>query len=131
VEPSYKPGVTLGDLNPSLPVRHRGHPRSAAGLRKADPGYSMHDAVLTGIETRTSSPIRIKRDDHTLQSLNTKGCTRPVKGPVMPAASCRRPSTASAWPKRWRWIWWRRPDSGRPAKRRSGDPGRRFVCGLK
>jgi uncharacterized FAD-dependent dehydrogenase len=33
----------------------------------------MHDAVLTGIETRTSSPIRIKRDDHTLQSLNTKG----------------------------------------------------------
>ncbi|MNW02070.1 hypothetical protein D3C71_1978010 [compost metagenome] len=33
----------------------------------------MHDAVLTGVETRTSSPIRIKRDNETLQSINTKG----------------------------------------------------------
>jgi hypothetical protein len=33
----------------------------------------MHDAVLTGVETRTSSPIRIKRDDHSLQSVNTRG----------------------------------------------------------
>ena len=32
-----------------------------------------HDAVLTGLETRTSSPIRIKRRDDTLQSLNTRG----------------------------------------------------------
>jgi uncharacterized FAD-dependent dehydrogenase len=36
-------------------------------------GYDMADAVLTGVETRTSSPIRIKRDDETFQSLNTKG----------------------------------------------------------
>jgi uncharacterized FAD-dependent dehydrogenase len=74
VEPSYKPGVKLGDLNPSLPSY------AIEAIREALPaferqirGYSMHDAVLTGIETRTSSPIRIKRDDHTLQSLNTKG----------------------------------------------------------
>jgi hypothetical protein len=33
----------------------------------------MHDAVLTGVETRTSSPVRIRRDDHSLQSINTRG----------------------------------------------------------
>ncbi|MNX45038.1 hypothetical protein D3C86_755400 [compost metagenome] len=33
----------------------------------------MHDAVLTGVETRTSSPVRIKRDNETLQSINTQG----------------------------------------------------------
>ena len=36
-------------------------------------GFDMADAVLTGVETRTSSPIRIKRDNETLQSVNTKG----------------------------------------------------------
>jgi hypothetical protein len=36
-------------------------------------GYYKEDAVLTGVETRTSSPIRIKRNDGDLQSLNTRG----------------------------------------------------------
>jgi uncharacterized FAD-dependent dehydrogenase len=36
-------------------------------------GFAMHDAVLTGVETRTSSPIRIKRNDDDLESLNTRG----------------------------------------------------------
>ncbi|HSF71663.1 MAG TPA: hypothetical protein VLA25_05175, partial [Methylotenera sp.] len=36
-------------------------------------GYDLADGILTGVETRTSSPIRIKRDDETLQSINTKG----------------------------------------------------------
>ncbi|HZX29082.1 MAG TPA: hypothetical protein VFF16_18550, partial [Telluria sp.] len=36
-------------------------------------GYYSEDAVLTGVETRTSSPIRIKRRDDDLQSLNTRG----------------------------------------------------------
>ena len=36
-------------------------------------GFAMDDAVLTGVETRTSSPIRITRDDDSLQSLNTRG----------------------------------------------------------
>jgi len=74
VTPSYKPGVKLGDLNPSLPDY------AITAIREALPafdkqirGYSMHDAVLTGVETRTSSPIRIKRHDDTLQSLNTRG----------------------------------------------------------
>ncbi|WDZ96156.1 NAD(P)/FAD-dependent oxidoreductase [Herbaspirillum sp. WKF16] len=74
VEPSYKPGVKWGDLNPSLPKYAIDAIREALpAFDKQIRGYSMHDAVLTGIETRTSSPIRIKRDDQTLQSLNTRG----------------------------------------------------------
>ena len=74
VVPSYKPGITLTDLAQILPEF------AVTALREAFPafdkqikGYFKHDAVLTGLETRTSSPIRIKRDDHSLQSLNTKG----------------------------------------------------------
>ena len=73
VEPSYKPGVALGDLHAALP----GYAIEA--LREALPvfgrkikGFDMHDAVLTGVETRTSSPIKIGRGDN-LQSLNTAG----------------------------------------------------------
>ena len=35
-------------------------------------GFAMYDAVLTGVETRSSAPIRIVRDEETLQSINTK-----------------------------------------------------------
>ncbi|HGY9627829.1 TPA: NAD(P)/FAD-dependent oxidoreductase [Pseudomonas putida] len=73
VEPSYKPGVTLGDLAPSLPDF------AIEAIREALPafdrqikGYNLHDAVLTGIETRTSSPVRITRGAD-YQSLNLKG----------------------------------------------------------
>ncbi|RFP08927.1 MULTISPECIES: NAD(P)/FAD-dependent oxidoreductase [unclassified Duganella] len=74
VVPSYKPGVHLTDLATILPEF------AVSALREAFPafdkqvkGYFKHDAVLTGLETRTSSPIRIKRRDDTLQSLNTRG----------------------------------------------------------
>lgn len=74
VEPSYKPGVKLGDLAPSLPDY------AIEAIREALPafgkqirGFDRKDAVLTGIETRTSSPVRIKRNDETLQSVNTRG----------------------------------------------------------
>jgi uncharacterized FAD-dependent dehydrogenase len=57
VEPSYKPGVKLGDLSTALPDY------AISALREALPafdrqirGFNMHDAVLTGVETRTSSP---------------------------------------------------------------------------
>jgi hypothetical protein len=74
VLPSYKPGVKLGDLNPSLPSYAIDAIREAlTAFDKQIKGFSMPDAVLTGIETRTSSPIRIKRDDRTLQSINTRG----------------------------------------------------------
>ncbi|SHL81187.1 NAD(P)/FAD-dependent oxidoreductase [Rhodanobacter sp. OK091] len=73
VQPSYKPGVTLGKLDSTLPDY------AIAAIREALPaferqirGYAMHDAILTGVETRTSSPVRITRDD-SLQSLNTRG----------------------------------------------------------
>ena len=74
VLPSYKPGVKLGSLNTVLPDY------AIVAIREALPafdkqikGFSMHDAVLTGVETRTSSPVRIRRHDDSLQSINTRG----------------------------------------------------------
>lgn len=73
VEPSYKPGVTLGDLSTCLPAYAIEAIREALpAFDKKIKGFAMHDAVLTGIETRTSSPIRIKRGKD-YQSLNTTG----------------------------------------------------------
>ncbi|HEX7633692.1 MAG TPA: NAD(P)/FAD-dependent oxidoreductase [Noviherbaspirillum sp.] len=73
VLPSYKPGVHLTDLAPSLPDYAIEAIREALpAFDKQIKGYAMHDAVLTGVETRTSSPVRIKRKDN-FQSLNTKG----------------------------------------------------------
>ncbi|CAN7467876.1 NAD(P)/FAD-dependent oxidoreductase [Polaromonas sp. LjRoot131] len=73
ITPSYKPGVTLGDLSPALPAY------AIAAMREAFPvfgkkikGFDTHDAVLTGVETRTSSPIRISRGED-LQSVNVRG----------------------------------------------------------
>ncbi len=73
VIPSYKPGVKLGDLHPSLP------PYAIEAMREAFPafgrkikGFDRHDAVLTGVETRTSSPLRITRGED-YQSLNVRG----------------------------------------------------------
>ncbi len=73
VQPSYKPGVHLGDLNSSLPRYAIDAIREALpAFDKQIRGYAMQDAVLTGVETRTSSPIRIKRNE-LFQSLNVKG----------------------------------------------------------
>jgi uncharacterized protein len=73
VLPSYKPGVHLGDLNSSLPDYAIEAIREALpAFDKQIKGFAMHDAVLTGVETRTSSPIRIKRNDG-FQSINTSG----------------------------------------------------------
>jgi uncharacterized FAD-dependent dehydrogenase len=73
VVPSYRPGVTPTDLSSCLPDY------AIAAIREALPafgrqikGFDQHDAVLTGVETRTSSPIRIQRDEN-FQSLNTPG----------------------------------------------------------
>lgn len=73
VVPSYKPGVTPTDLSRCLPDF------VVEAIREALPvfgrqikGYDMEDGVMTGVETRTSSPINIKRDA-TFQSINTKG----------------------------------------------------------
>ncbi|MCX7097535.1 MAG: NAD(P)/FAD-dependent oxidoreductase [Methylococcales bacterium] len=73
VLPSYTPGVRLGDLSDALPEY------AITAIREALPafdkkikGFAMADAVLTGVETRTSAPIRIKRNEH-YQSINTQG----------------------------------------------------------
>ncbi|HTK34287.1 MAG TPA: NAD(P)/FAD-dependent oxidoreductase [Caulobacteraceae bacterium] len=73
VVPSYRPGVTPTDLACCLPDF------VVAALREAlpvfgrqIPGYDHPDAMLTGVETRTSSPVRIPRGKD-LQSLNTVG----------------------------------------------------------
>ena len=74
VVPSYKPGIKLGSLAEALPAY------AIEAIREAIPefnkkirGFSMKDAIFTGVETRTSSPIRIKRDDVSFESINTRG----------------------------------------------------------
>jgi len=73
VLPSYKPGVHLGSLDSALPAY------AVEAMREALPafgrkikGFDMPDAVLTGVETRTSSPLRIPRGED-YQSLNVRG----------------------------------------------------------
>ena len=73
VVPSYKPGLKFTDLSKTLP------PFAIAAIREAIPafekkikGFSAKDATLTGVETRTSSPVSIKRG-RDFQSISTKG----------------------------------------------------------
>lgn len=73
VIPSYTPGVRLCDLGTSLPdFAIEALKEAIPAFEKQIRGFAMHDAILTGVETRTSSPIRIKRND-AFQSLNTRG----------------------------------------------------------
>ena len=74
VTPSYTPGVTLTNLESALPEFANSAIREAIpAFAKKIHGFDLSDGLLTGVETRTSSPIRIKRNDETLQSINTKG----------------------------------------------------------
>ncbi|WP_019677654.1 NAD(P)/FAD-dependent oxidoreductase [Arsukibacterium perlucidum] len=73
VKPSYTPGITLTDLSKVLPDF------AIAAIREAIPafdrqirGFAKADGLLTGVETRTSSPICIKRGND-YQSINVKG----------------------------------------------------------
>jgi len=73
VTPSYQPGVHLTDISGCVPDY------AAEAIREALPaferqirGYALEDAVLTAVETRTSSPIRIRRGQD-YQSVNTRG----------------------------------------------------------
>jgi uncharacterized FAD-dependent dehydrogenase len=73
VNPSYKPGVKPTDLSTALPDYVIEAIREALPeLDKKIKGFAMHDAVLTGVETRTSSPIRVRRKDD-YQSVNVDG----------------------------------------------------------
>jgi uncharacterized FAD-dependent dehydrogenase len=73
VKPSFQPGIKLVDLSKALPAF------AVAAIREAIPafnrkikGFAKDDALLTGVETRTSAPISIKRDVH-YESVNTQG----------------------------------------------------------
>ncbi|MDR3212544.1 MAG: NAD(P)/FAD-dependent oxidoreductase [Azoarcus sp.] len=73
VAPSYKPGVRYTNLASALPDYAIAAIREAIpAFARQIPGFDMHDAVLTGVETRTSSPLRIRRGDD-LQSVNVRG----------------------------------------------------------
>lgn len=73
VQPSYQPGIRLGDLSKALPEFAIEAIREAIpAFNKKIKGFAMNEAILTGVETRTSSPICIKRDKD-FQNLNTKG----------------------------------------------------------
>jgi uncharacterized protein len=74
VSPSYKPGIHLTDLAKALPDY------AIEAIREAMPafdrklkGFGRPDAIFTGVETRTSSPVRVRRNDDDYQSLNTRG----------------------------------------------------------
>ena len=73
VAPSYQPGIKLGDLAACLPAFVLDAIREALPVfGRQLPGYDHADVVMTGVETRTSSPVRITRGPD-LQSLNTRG----------------------------------------------------------
>ncbi len=74
VQPSYKPGVKLTDLTGLLPEYCNVALREAIpAFNKKIDGFAHEDATLTAVETRTSSPICIKRDRVNYQSINTQG----------------------------------------------------------
>ncbi|MBY0333622.1 MAG: hypothetical protein K2X49_23435 [Acetobacteraceae bacterium] len=73
VAPSYRPGVRPADLSRCLPAFVVAAMREALPAFEAQiPGFARADAVMTGVETRTSSPVRIGRGEG-FESLNTRG----------------------------------------------------------
>ena len=70
VEPSYKPGVTLCNLNNLFPEFVNSTLKE--GLIYFDSklsGFAHPDSILTGVETRTSSPVRILRDENLVSNI--------------------------------------------------------------
>jgi uncharacterized FAD-dependent dehydrogenase len=74
VQGSYQPGLSFGSLEGCLPTFVLEAIREALPtFSRRIPGYAMAGALLTGVETRTSSPLRLPRDPATFESLNTAG----------------------------------------------------------
>jgi uncharacterized FAD-dependent dehydrogenase len=74
IKPTYMPGVTFANLNEILPefVSHT----LKEGLTELDRklhGFADNDAIMTGVETRSSSPVQITRDKETMNSINIQG----------------------------------------------------------
>ncbi len=69
IEPTYKPGVTLSNLNELFPAYiNEAMRESIMELDKKLKGFGAKDAILTAVETRTSSPVQITRNNETLES---------------------------------------------------------------
>ena len=100
IRPTYRPGVTWTELDRCLPGAVADTLRGALPLmdRKLR-GFAAPDGVLTGVETRSSSPVRILRDE-TFQSA-CGACTPAARGRATPAGSSPPPWTASGWPRPW------------------------------
>ena len=74
VKPTYMPGVTGGNLNEILPEFVSETMKEAiVELDKKLHGFADNDTILTGVETRSSSPVQITRDKETLNSINVNG----------------------------------------------------------
>ena len=106
VVPSYRPGVKLVNLADLLPDY------AVAAIREAIPafdkqikGFAMADALLTGVETRTSSPISIRRDKD-CQSINTHGLYPAGEGAGYAGVFCRPALMVLRSPKRLGLICW-------------------------
>ena len=80
-------------------TRRRSPRRSARPSAAGDapcPGFASEDALLHGVETRTSAPVQVQREGATFEALGLPACTPPARARATPAASSRPPSTASA-----------------------------------
>ena len=74
VKPTYMPGVTMSNLNEILPEFVSGTLKEGiVGLDKKMHGFANKDAILTGVETRSSSPVQITRDKENLNSTSVQG----------------------------------------------------------
>lgn len=74
VTPSYALGVTPTNLSQLFPDYVTSSMKEALlGFDKKIQGFAMHDAIMTGVESRSSSPVRINRDEESFQSLSTQG----------------------------------------------------------
>ena len=74
LKPTYMPGVTFANLNEILPEFVSNTLKE--GLTELDKklhGFAEHDAIMTGVETRSSSPVQITRDKETMNSINVQG----------------------------------------------------------
>ena len=74
VKPAYMPGVTMSNLNDILPdFVSETLKEGIINLDKKMYGFNDKDAILTGIETRSSSPVQITRDKENFNSINVIG----------------------------------------------------------
>ena len=74
VTPSYALGVTPTDLSQLFPEYITSSMKEALlGFDKKIQGFAMNDAIMTGVESRSSSPVRINRDEESFQSISTQG----------------------------------------------------------